>query len=201
MSWRRARRVPPKSPCPKRKARFLRAIRRIRTLEKCQILFADECGLCLQPSLPYLWQRPGQRVGLPSSAHSRRINIVGFLKADGTCLHHFTTCQAVKAEFFIECIDALIAKKMGPTVVVVDNAGVHTSKAVKACRSRWRAQGLRLLYLPPYSPQLNPIELLWRNLKYRWLPVGAYQDFQTLCQCVTDILNAYSKNYTLTFRT
>jgi transposase len=139
-------------------------------------------------------------VGLPSAAHSRRINVLGFLKSDGSCLHYFTQNHAVKADFFIECIDTLIAKQIGPTVVVVDNAGVHTSKAVKACRSRWRQKGLRLLYLPPYSPHLNPIELVWKNLKYRWLPVGAYQDFPTLCESVTNILDAYGKNYTLTFR-
>ena len=51
-----------------------------------------------------------------------------------------------------------------------------------ACRSRdfrdrllsWRAQGIVVAYLPPYSPELNHIELLWRKMKYEWLPLGAW---------------------------
>ena len=45
-----------------------------------------------------------------------------------------------------------------PRVVVLDNAGIHTSKAVKAARPGLAKRGIYLYYLPPYSPELNRIE-------------------------------------------
>ena len=56
---------------------------------------------------------------------------------------------------------------------------------VQAKRREWKQKGLRLLFLPPYCPHLNLIEILWRQVKYRWLAPEAYPDFATLCQSVT----------------
>ena len=55
------------------------------------------------------------------------------------------------------------------TVVVLDNARVHTSKRFQEHRDVWEKRGLFIFYLPPYSPHLNLIEILWRKLKYEWL--------------------------------
>jgi transposase len=43
-------------------------------------------------------------------------------------------------------------------------------------------QGLYLLFLPPYCPELNLIEILWRKIKYEWLPVSAYESFKDLSE-------------------
>jgi len=61
-----------------------------------------------------------------------------------------------------------------PTVVVLDNAPIHTSHAVAAKLDEWERLGLTLYFLPPYSPQLNLIEILWRKIKYEWMPNSAY---------------------------
>ncbi len=86
-----------------------------------------------------------------------------------------------------------------PTVLVLDNASVHRARAVKDKRAEWKGQGLRLLFLPPYCPHLNKIEVLWRMIKYRWLSPDAYRDFKTLCQSVTDILAGVGTNYQITY--
>jgi len=44
---------------------------------------------------------------------------------------------------------------------------MHTSKLFKSNIKKWEEKGLHLLYLPPYSPELNLIEILWREMKYR----------------------------------
>ena len=85
------------------------------------------------------------------------------------------------------------------TVLVVDNAPVHRAKAVKAKLQEWRERGLRLFFLPPYCPHLNRIEVLWRQMKYRWLEPAAYADFASLCQAVTAILNQVGSKYLLSF--
>ena len=103
------------------------------------------------------------------------------------------------AQFVIECIEALLPTLLRPTMLVLDNATVHRSKLVQAKRSEWKQKGLRLLFLPPYCPHLNLIEILWRQVKYRWLEPDAYQTFETLCQSVTDILAQVGTKYRLSF--
>jgi transposase len=44
----------------------------------------------------------------------------------------------------------------------------------------WQCRGLYFVYLPPYSPKLNIIEILWRHIKQRWLRTQDYKDFETL---------------------
>ena len=187
--------------CPKKQGRVQRALLRLHRLEKaghCQVLYGDESGFCLTPPLPYLWQKKGQTLGLPAQAHSRRLSVLGFLSGVGL-LHPFWTAEKITAEFVIESIESLLPTLPCPTVVVLDNASVHRSKRVRCKRCEWKQKGLRLLFLPPYCPHLNKIEVLWRQVKYRWLGCEAYADFPTLCQSVQSILSQVGSKYLLSF--
>ena len=178
-----------------------RALARLHKFEatgRCQVLFGDESSFCLQPCLPYLWQKKGQTMGLPAQAHGRRLSVFGLLGRDGR-LWHFPTRERLTAQHVIESIESLLPALERPTVLVLDNVGVHRAQVVQQKRREWKRQGLRLLFLPPYSPHLNRIETLWRQVKYRLLPVGAYQDFETLCQSVTGVLEQVGKRYHITF--
>jgi len=81
----------------------------------------------------------------------------------------------------------------------LDNAGVHRAKIVQQRRKEWKRRGLRLLFLPPYCPHLNVIEILWRLVKHRWLPIEAYQSFDALCRAVEDILTQFGDTHRITF--
>ena len=161
-------------------------------------MYGDESGFCLQPCVPYLWQKKGQTVGLPAQAHPRRLSVLGFLSRQGR-LHWFATQEKLTAQFVIESVEALLPDLPCPTVLVLDNATVHRSKTVRAKRREWKQKRLRLLFLPPYCPHLNLIETLWRLVKYRWLWPEAYTDFGTLCQSVTDILAQVGTKYQVSF--
>ncbi len=63
----------------------------------------------------------------------------------------------------------------------------------------WRAQRLYVIFLPPYSPELNLIEMLWKKIKYEWLPVTAYQSFQSLTDHVLSVLSNYGERYKISF--
>ena len=205
LTFRRARRVPPKAPPEREQARVKRALTKLHRLEdagKCQVLYGDESGFCLAPPVPYLWQKRGRTVGLPAQAHSHRLSVLGFLRRDGR-LFSFPTLETLTAATFIESVEAMLAAEGGglarPTVLVLDNASVHRSKLVRERRREWKAKGLRLLFLPPYCPHLNLIEMLWRMVKYRWLVPEAYADFATLCRSVTDILAQVGARYQISF--
>ena len=66
------------------------------------------------------------------------------------------------------------------TVVVMENAAVHPSEALEECLPRWKKKGLIIKYLSTYSPELNLVEILWRKIKYTWLPFSAYQCLNAL---------------------
>lgn len=53
-------------------------------------------------------------------------------------------------------------------------ASIHTAKIVQTKQEEWKAKGLTLYFIPPYCPELNLIERLWLELKYRWLDHPSY---------------------------
>lgn len=86
------------------------------------------------------------------------------------------------------------------TVLVLDNASIHTAKAVEDKLKEWEGKNLFLYYLPPYSPELNLIEILWRRVKYEWLPFEAYQSRKKLREWLDRIFSGYGKEYTIIYR-
>ena len=59
-----------------------------------------------------------------------------------------------------------LADQPAPTVLVLDNASIHKAQLVQQNLADWATQGLTLLFLLPYSPELNRIEILWRFCKH-----------------------------------
>jgi transposase len=80
-----------------------------------------------------------------------------------------------------------------PRVVVLDNAGIHTSKVVKAARSGLAKQGIYLYYLPAYSPELNRIEPVFKQVKHHEMPVRSYTSKADLRQAVEDGFDNYRR--------
>lgn len=69
----------------------------------------------------------------------------------------------INGESFLADVEQILVPTLKPgDVVIIDNLGSHKSKAV---RRVIRAAGAKLFYLPPYSPDLNPIEQVFAKLK------------------------------------
>ena len=80
-----------------------------------------------------------------------------------------------------------ILQKLPPkTIIIVDNASVHKSKELKEL---FRLHDVILEFLPPYSPELNPIEKLWGLLKRTLRNYFDYSLslFENLCKCLNDL--------------
>jgi putative transposase len=83
-----------------------------------------------------------------------------------------------------------------PRVVVLDNAGIHTSKVVKAARPGLAKQGLYLYYLPAYSPELNRIEPVFKQVKHHEMPVRSHTSKADLRKAVEDGFDSYRRRLT-----
>jgi len=99
----------------------------------------------------------------------------------------------------IACFDRFCETIEKETIVIIDNAPTHTSQAFKARLSDWTDKGLIVKNLPTYSPELNIIEILWRFIKYQWLPLSAYQSYKQLKQELQKVLNGIGSEYSISF--
>lgn len=81
----------------------------------------------------------------------------------------FTTSEKMTADKIVSFLDEISFNLRMDTFVVLDNASVHRNKKIRELRPIWEQRGLFLFYLPPYSPQLNIAEILWRILKGKWM--------------------------------
>ena len=95
----------------------------------------------------------------------------------------------------VACFDAFCHTRTKKTVIVVDNASIHTSDDFADRLPYWKKQGLIVKYLSPYSPELNLIEILWRRIKYTWLPFSAYECLNALIEALEDILSHVGSKY------
>jgi DDE superfamily endonuclease len=162
-----------------------------------ELYYFDESGFSLRPVIPYAWQPVNAHI-LMAPVKSERINILGFFKRDNTFSPYMIEGK-VDSEVVIACFDNFCASLTKDTVVVLDNASVHTSTTFQGKIPTWKAQGLTLKFLPKHSPELNLIEILWKHIKYYWLPFSAYLSFASLKEALENILINIGKEYHISF--
>ena len=164
---------------------------------KVDVYYFDESGFSLTPEVPYAWQAVGETVEIPSR-RSKRLNVLGFYSKQRD--FHATTVQGyVNSEIVIACFDRFCDSINKKTVVVIDNASMHTSGIFKSKLGEWEENGLTVKYLPTYSPELNLIEIVWRFIKYSWLSLSAYLSFKNLKNELQKVLDGIGSEYQITF--
>jgi len=128
--------------------------------EKEPIYFTDSVHPQYQTHLVYGWIPKGERKEMPTTARQPRLNIMG-----GICLngHRFFYHEAdrIDAESIASFLVGL--RRLRPEKCIIhlvwDNAGYHRDNDVQDFA---KGLAIKIHYLPPYSPNLNPIEQLWK---------------------------------------
>lgn len=185
------------------RAAFEQAQRDLRDLERQEeagqiaLYYFDQCGFALRPVVPYAWQPVGQRLEVQHTG-GKALNVLGLLKRDMTFVPYVTETR-VTTETVVACLDHFASTISKKTVVVIDNAPMHRSGAFQARMAQWEAMGLSFYFLPSYSPELNLIELLWKQIKYYWMPLSAYLSWEALGQALEEILVGIGSKYRITF--
>lgn len=164
-----------------------------------ELYFADETGITLQPYIPYGWQQPGHQVQIMSRTKSKRLNLFGLMRlANHLTLYHSE--QSLTGEFIVKSLNDFIDKGHSkPVVIVLDNGPIHRCQAVYDRQADWEDQDVYLFFLPTYSPHLNPIEILWRFIKYRWLQKIHYSSWSRLKKAIFAIIRSFGQEYRINF--
>jgi transposase len=161
------------------------------------LFYGDTGRVSEEGYVPYAWQFKDEKVGIPST-HGNWMNCFGLLNRDNK-LHFKTSRTMIDSAFMVDFLDDFSLKIQKNTVIVLDNASVHNSKIIMERLGYWQNRGLYIFYLPKYSPQLNIIERLWRELKGKWLRPLDYLTADTLFLATTLALSAVGSDLKINF--
>jgi transposase len=149
------------------------------------LIYLDESGVSTQMTRLYGRAESGRRVhdSVPGG-HWKMLTILGAMDHNGM-MAAMTVEAATDREIFLAFLDEVLCPKLrAGHMVIMDNLSAHK---VDGVRERIEACGASLLYLPPYSPDLNPIEKAWSKLKQTLRAVAA-RTVDALHQAVADQL-------------
>jgi putative transposase len=159
--WRRPRPIPPTAD-PEHKRERLKEI--LKMLERAGSFFQDETKLETNPRVGFCWMRKGKQKKLPTPGTNRKVWISAALNWKSGRLH-WVVGESKDSELFLKLLTKLrrIYRCHRSLHLATDNDSSHTSGRVEECL---QASGgrVRLYPLPPWSPQSNPVELIWWGL-------------------------------------
>jgi len=107
--------------------------------------------------------------------------------------------QSINTAVVVACLNDVCTNITKKTMVVMDNSSIHRSEEFEEYIPLWKKKGLMIKYVIPYAPELHLIEILWRHIKYFWLPFSAYQCMEALREALEQILKDFGSKYQITF--
>jgi transposase len=128
------------------------------------VYFADEAGIRSDYHSGTTWAPIGHTPVVTGTGARYSINMLSAVSAQGA-LRFMVHDGTVDSSVFIEFCKRLLKDANTPVYLVVDGHPCHRSKATSEFVTATRGR-LRLFFLPGYSPQLNPDEWVWKNVKH-----------------------------------
>lgn len=146
-------------------------------LAAARLVFVDESGFRLGTPPRYGWAKRGVKsIGKHICGKWETMTMIGAIALDG--FRGFMTVNApTSSDVFVAFVQQQLVPNLRPgDIVVMDNLAAHKNPEAAAAIRR---AGATILFLPPYSPEFNPIERLWAKLKelVRRLRTSSRPDF------------------------
>lgn len=135
------------------------------------LVFLDECGVNIAMRQMFGWAPKGERAMGERPVHrGKNLTVVGAMTLEGPLV--VTPWEgALDGDGFIAWLETFLLRHLRRgQVLVMDNLRVHKVPGVK---EMLEAAGIKICYLPPYSPDLNPIEECWSKIKHWLRRIGA----------------------------
>lgn len=154
--------------------------------------YADEFNISWLPTLKAMWSPVGQQVMIPTPGTAKKrygLGAVNYHTGETVVLVR----RRKRRREIAELLEALLSKHPTETIYVAwDNATTHYDEAVEAVVRRACGR-LVLLYLPTYSPWLNPIEMLWRHFRREVTHCELFVSVKALVVASLDFFRRYNE--------
>ena len=139
-------------------------IRALAQREKAEIYFGDAAHMRSDHHAGRTWGKKGETPIVASTGARYRMSLISAVTARGHMRFMIKERGGVNADVFIEFLRRLMVGTKNKIFLIVDRGPAHVAKKTKAFVASLGG-ALRLFYLPPYSPDRNPDELVWKHLK------------------------------------
>ena len=154
--------------------------------------YADEFNVSWQPTLKAMWSPKGQQIMIPTPGQPKKhygIGGVNYHTGETVVIFRRRKRRSQIAEF----LQQLLYKHSRETIYVAwDNVNTHQDDEVEAV-VRSAAGRLVLMYLPTYSPWLNPIEMLWRHFRREVTHCELFETVKALLKAAKDFFARYNQ--------
>jgi len=155
------------------------------------VLFVDAAHFVLCPFLGFLWAF--SRIFIRAPAGRNRFNVLGALNAITHELTLVFNDTYINAQSVCDLLRKIADLYVGlPITIILDNARYQKCKLVQELAL---SLNIELLYLPPYSPNLNLIERVWKFVKKKCLWSKYYSNFKDFKEAIMDCLNQTHTTY------
>lgn len=167
---------------------FLQKLEKLWLDEHIDIWFADESGFEGDPRPRRRWDRKGNKTRVTKNGDHIRMNVMGMVCPRSGEFFAIEASHSDSDTFqaFLDEASRFIDFQRSRNILIVDNASWHKRKSTNW--HRWEP-----MYLPPYSPDLNPIERIWLTMKARWFNnyvcKNVDQLIDRLDQAILDVIN------------
>ncbi len=166
-------------------------ILRLAKEKDAMILFGDEASFAQWGSLSYTWSRRGEQPTVKTSGKRKAYKIMGFIDCFSGAFFYKAHTGRFNSVTYEEFLTEVLAKTSKHLIIIQDGASYHTSKAMRKFFEQQAAR-LTVYQLPRYSPEFNPIEFLWRNVKKQATHLRYFPKFDDLTKKVDEKLKHFA---------
>lgn len=155
------------------------------------LLFGDEVSFPQWGSLTFTWAPRGQQPTVPTSGQRKGYKVFGLIDYFSGKFFYKTLEERLNSESYKSFLWDVLSKTKKHIILIQDGASYHKSKALKAFFEQFKYR-LTVYQLPSYSPDFNPIEKLWKNVKTDEIHLHYFPTFDSLKEKVEKALLRYS---------
>lgn len=167
---------------------FLKELEQLYSDDDVDIWFADESGFEGDPRPRKRWDKKGRKTRVTKNGGHLRMNVIGMVcpRTGQFFAIEASHSDSIMYQAFLDEASTTVSFQRATNVLIMDNASWHRRK-----NNKWH--GWQPKYLPPYSPDLNPIERIWLKMKAEWFNNYVCKNEQELLdrldQAILDVIH------------
>jgi transposase len=167
-------------------------ILRLAREKEAMILFGDEVSFAQWGSLGYTWAPVGQQPVIKTTGKRKGYKVFGLIDFFSGRFFYQGLQERFNSERYQDFLRQVLEQTSQHLIIIQDGAKYHTSKATRAFFEAHQNR-LTVFQLPSYSPDYNPIEFLWKNMKQRATHNQHFPEFDDLVSSVENALAYFAR--------